>query len=40
MAGFSALLPLQGTICSYYGGLFVAIVMDSAQLLSIIEKEG
>lgn len=30
----------QGTIYGHYGGLFRAIVMDSAQLLSIMEKDG
>ncbi len=30
----------QGTIYGHYGGLFLAIVMDSAQLLSIMEKDG
>lgn len=39
-AGFSVLVPLQGTIYGHYGGLFLAIVMDSAQLLSIMEKDG
>lgn len=36
--GFS--VPSRGTIYSHYGGLFLAIVMDSAQLLSIIKKDG
>lgn len=39
-AGFSVLMPSQGTIYGHYGGLFPAIVMDSAQLLSITEKDG
>lgn len=39
-AGFSALMPSQGTIYGHYGGLFLALLMDSAQLLSIMEKDG
>lgn len=38
--GFSVLVPSQGTIYGHYEGLFLAIVMDSAQLLSIMEKDG
>lgn len=38
--GFSVLMPSQGTIYGHYAGLFLAIVMDSAQLLSIMEKDG
>lgn len=38
VTGFS--VPSQGTIYGHYGGLFLAIVMDSAQLLSIMEKDG
>lgn len=38
VSGFS--LPSQGTIYGHYGGLFLAAVMDSAQLLSIMEKDG
>lgn len=34
------LMSSQGTIYGHYGGLFPAIVMDSAQLLSITEKDG
>lgn len=40
VAGFSALMLSRGTICGYYGGLFLAIVMDYGQLLSIMEKDG
>lgn len=40
VAGFPVLMPSQGTIYGHYGGLFLAIVMDSAQLLSIMEKDG
>lgn len=40
VAGFSVLVPLQGTIYGHYGGLFLALVMDSVQLLSIMEKDG
>lgn len=36
--GFS--VPSQATIYGHYDGLFPAIVMDSAQLLSIMEKDG
>lgn len=37
--GFSVLLPSQGTIYGHYGGLFRALLMDSAQLLYITEKD-
>lgn len=40
VAGFSVLMPSEGTIYGHYGSLFLAIVMDSAQLLSIMEKDG
>lgn len=38
-AGFPVLMPSQGTIYGHYG-LFLALLMDSAQLLSIMEKDG
>lgn len=39
-SGVSVLMPSQGAIYGHYGGLFLAIVMDFAQLLSIMEKDG
>lgn len=36
---FSGFLPSQSTIYGHYVILFQAIVMDSAQLLSITERD-